>query len=109
MAAENIDYTLSINVEKDVADLVINDDYSYMPVVEILQDTAALILTNDEKIEWVEVNKNAPSTPPSMTRREASQSSFKMTMTALAGSTSSFRPQNQIVKISGSRSKPTRC
>lgn len=63
MAAENIDYTLSINVEKDVADLVINDDYSYMPVVEILQDTAALILTNDEKIEWVEVNKNAPSYP----------------------------------------------
>jgi hypothetical protein len=61
MATQNIDYTLSIKVKKGVADLVRDDEY--MPVVEILQDTPDLILTNDEKIEWVEVNKNTSSYP----------------------------------------------
>jgi hypothetical protein len=61
MATLNIDYNLSIKVKKGVADLVSDDDYT--PVVEILQDTSGLILTHDEKIEWVEVDKDTPSYP----------------------------------------------
>ena len=61
METHYIDYTLSVKVRKGVADLVKHDEY--MPVVEILQNTPGLILTNDEKIEWLEVNKNTPSYP----------------------------------------------
>lgn len=61
MATQNIDYTLSIKVKEGAADLVSNDEYPYKPVVEILQDTSRMELTNNEKIEWVEVNKNTSS------------------------------------------------
>jgi hypothetical protein len=61
MATLNIDYNLSIKVKKGVADLISHDNYT--PVVEILQDTTALKLTHDEKVEWVEVDKDTPSYP----------------------------------------------
>jgi len=61
MTTEGTDYTLSINVHKDVVPLVRRNKYK--PVVEILQQRTNLKLTKDEKVEWVEVSQDTTVYP----------------------------------------------
>ncbi|KAK5188952.1 hypothetical protein LTR92_011044 [Exophiala xenobiotica] len=60
MEESNINYNLLIKVNKDVADLVQNANYT--PVVEILQDTTLLELTTSEELQYHK-KKNATCYP----------------------------------------------